>query len=72
MNDYPVRFASCEDLIIHKMVAGRAVDIEDVCHLLTKNREQLDYDYLRHWLSEFSVLPEHEQVVENFERLLKE
>jgi predicted nucleotidyltransferase len=26
MDGYPVKFASCEDVIIHKMVAGRAVD----------------------------------------------
>ncbi|MGE5293827.1 MAG: nucleotidyl transferase AbiEii/AbiGii toxin family protein [Solirubrobacterales bacterium] len=72
MDDYPVRFASCEDIIIHKMVASRAVDIEDVRHLLVKNRQQLDYDYLRHWLSEFSALPEYEQILESFEHLLKE
>lgn len=72
MNDYPVRFASCEDIIIHKMVAGRAVDIEDVRHLLAKNREQLDFTYLGWWFSEFSDLPEHEQIVESFERLLEE
>jgi hypothetical protein len=72
MEDYPVRFASCEDIIIHKMVAGRAVDIEDVRHLLPKYRERLDFGYLKRWLSEFSALPEYEQVVENFERLLRE
>ncbi len=72
MDVYPVRFASCEDIIIHKMVAGRAVDIEDVRHLLAKNREQLDFAYLRRWLSEFSALPEHEQIMESFERLLEE
>jgi len=70
MDGHPVRFASCEDVIIHKMIAGRAIDIEDVRHLLAKNREQLDYDYLKRWLSEFSSLPECEQVLERFERLL--
>lgn len=72
MDDYPVRFASCEDIIVHKMVAGRAVDIEDVRHLLAKNREQLNYDYLRRWLSEFSAVPEYEQILESFEHLLNE
>jgi len=72
MDAYPVRFASCEDILIHKMVAGRAVDIEDVRHLLAKNREQLDLTYLRRWLSEFGAIPEHEQIVESFERLLEE
>lgn len=69
---YPVRFASCEDIIIHKVFAARAVDLEDVRHLLIKNRERVDYDYIRLWLSEFSVLPEHEQALESFERLLEQ
>ncbi|MBU4141204.1 MAG: nucleotidyl transferase AbiEii/AbiGii toxin family protein, partial [Candidatus Omnitrophica bacterium] len=30
MKGYPVKFASIEDLIIHKLFAGRAVDLEDV------------------------------------------
>lgn len=72
MDNYPVRFASCEDVIIYKMVAGRAIDIEDVRHLLAKNRDRLDYDYLKRWLSEFSALPEYEQTMESFERLLNE
>lgn len=45
---------------------------EDVRHLLAKNREQLDFTYLGRWLSEFSALPEQEQIVESFERLLEE
>lgn len=69
---YPVRFASCEDLIIHKMIAGRAIDLEDVRHVLAKNRERIEYDYLRKWLLEFSSLPAHEQALDNFEQLLKE
>ena len=69
---YSVRFASCEDVIIHKMIAARAIDLEDVRHMVTKNRQRLDYDYLRRWLTEFSSLPGYEQIVENFERLLNE
>ena len=67
----PVRFASCEDVIVHKMVAGRPVDQEDVRHLVAKNRESIDIDYLRHWLSEFSQLPEHREILANFEVLWK-
>ena len=72
MEDYPVSFASCEDVIVHKMLAARAIDLEDVRHILIKNREQIDYDYLRQWLSGFSALPEYEQIMANFERLLNE
>ncbi|UCG59120.1 MAG: hypothetical protein JSU70_06350, partial [Phycisphaerales bacterium] len=37
MDGYPVRFASCEDVIIHKMIAGRAIDEEDVKSILIKH-----------------------------------
>lgn len=45
-----VRFASLEDLIIHKLVAGRARDIEDVVGIVRKNR-QLDAIYVEQWLA---------------------
>jgi len=45
-----VRFISPEDLIIHKLVAGRPRDLEDAKGLLIKN-PGLDFIYLRSWLS---------------------
>ena len=71
MEDYPVNFASCEDVIVHKMIAARAVDLEDVRHILAKNRDHIDLAYIRRWLSEFSSLPEHERIGEDFERLIE-
>ena len=47
-----VKFISPEDLIIHKIIAGRARDIEDVKGILLKNPD-LDLGYIKHWLSEF-------------------
>ena len=72
MNDYPVKFASCEDVIIHKMLAARAIDAEDVKNILIKNRKLIDLKYIRRWLSEFSKLSEHERVLEKFNSLLKQ
>ena len=69
LEDCPVKFASCEDVIIHKLVAGRPVDQEDVRHLLAKNRDAIDPSYLKHWLLEFSHLPGHEQILSDFEVL---
>jgi hypothetical protein len=47
-----VRFASLEDVVIHKVIAGRARDLEDVKSILIKN---LKYDsvYIEKWLKEF-------------------
>lgn len=47
-----VNFAAIEDLIIHKIVAGRPRDVEDVRSVLLKN-SPIDFPYIRHWLGEF-------------------
>jgi predicted nucleotidyltransferase len=47
-----VRFASAEDLIFHKLVAGRPRDIEDVSGVLARNHS-LDEVYLARWLTSF-------------------
>ncbi len=36
LNRYRVKFASPEDVIIHKMIASRAIDLEDVRNILIK------------------------------------
>ena len=71
IDDYPVRFASCEDIIIHKMVAGRAIDEEDVKSILVKNKNAIDFEYVNKWLSEFGKIVEHEGILERFNSLLK-
>jgi len=48
----PVHFATKEDLLIHKIVAGRPRDIEDVRAVLLKNPD-VDLDLVRHWLAQF-------------------
>ena len=48
----PVSFASPEDLIVHKIVAGRARDLEDVRGVVAKV-SPLDLEYIRTWLQQF-------------------
>lgn len=47
-----VRFASLEDVVIHKMIAGRARDLDDVKSILLKN-PKYDLFYIKKWLKEF-------------------
>lgn len=49
-----VKFASLEDVIIHKIIAGRPRDIEDVKVMLIKN-PNFDTKYINHWLKEFDM-----------------
>jgi hypothetical protein len=51
----PVKFASLEDVVIHKIIAGRGRDIEDVKAILLKN-PGYDADYITRWLKEFEQL----------------
>ena len=47
-----VRFASLEDVVIHKVIAERARDLEDIKSILLKN-QKYDLDYIEKWLKEF-------------------
>jgi predicted nucleotidyltransferase len=52
MGEARVRFAAPEDLIIHKLIAGRPRDLEDVQGVLARNPD-LDTGYIRYWLEQF-------------------
>ncbi len=47
-----VNFASLEDVVVLKVIAGRPRDIEDVRVILLKNPD-FDRKYIEHWLTEF-------------------
>ncbi len=63
----PVRFASAEDLVIHKIIAGRPVDHQDVEGILLKNPD-IDATDIRQWLARFAEALD-QPLVEAFDEL---
>jgi len=64
MGNANVQFASVEDLIVHKILAGRPRDLDDVRAVLNKN-PAADRRFIRDKLAEFSATL-GEQLVERF------
>ena len=60
-----VCFASVEDVLIHKIVAGRPRDLEDARIIVVK-QQTIDTDYVRHWLRQFEASLD-EKFCERFE-----
>jgi predicted nucleotidyltransferase len=49
-----IRFAALEDVVVHKIIAGRPRDIEDIENILAKN-PGYDSSYIEKWLAEFDA-----------------
>lgn len=71
IDNYHVKFASREDLIIHKMLAARAIDEEDVKNILIKNKNLIDFKYIKKWLEQFCNIPGYEGILKKFDNLFK-
>ena len=65
-----VRFASLEDVIIHKVIASRPRDMEDVKGMLIKN-PGADLGYVKSWLQDFADSL-GEPFKERFEKVLED
>ena len=58
----PLRALAIEDVLIHKMIAGRFKDEADVEDILRAD-PSLDEDYLKRWLAEWEVQDRYARVV---------
>lgn len=57
-----VPFATAEDLIIHKLFAGRPVDLEDAAAVSRRKGQELDWGYVERWVREFAAVPGRENL----------
>ncbi len=65
--DQVVKICFAEDLIIHKIIAGRPQDLNDIETVIMRQGKKLDVAYIRKWLKEFSVLLESKDLIGRFE-----
>ncbi len=64
-----VRICTPEDLVIHKLVAGRPRDLEDAETVIMRQRDRLDADYIRRWLADFANALDQPDLLERFESI---
>ena len=57
-----VPFATAEDLIVHKLFAGRARDVEDAVGVVRRKGTDLDWAYIERWAREFASVPGREDL----------
>jgi predicted nucleotidyltransferase len=64
-----VPFARAEDLIIHKLFAGRPRDLEDAVGVIRRKGDQLDWTYLEEWIQQFAAVPGREELPQRLQEL---
>lgn len=67
-----VPFATAEDLIIHKLFAGRARDVEDAVGVVRRKGKDLDWAYIERWAHEFAGVPGREDLPRRVAQLREE
>lgn len=70
VNDGLINFASVEDIIIHKIFAGRSRDLEDIKSIILKNPD-FDIGYIKKWLKEFDRSVKGKNLLKSFHQILR-
>lgn len=68
----PIAIISPEDLIVHKLIAHRPVDLQDVQGILRRQGDALDLEYIRTVLASFREYVWEHDLLQVFEQLLSE
>jgi hypothetical protein len=53
---------TCEDLILHKLIAGRMIDLADASQLLELNAKEIDHAYLAGWIERLQLESEWKSI----------
>jgi hypothetical protein len=61
--DGVIAVLACEDVVLHKLLAGRLIDRADVVALLQLNRTTVDLEYIRNWAGRLNLEAELGEVV---------
>ncbi len=61
----PVSVMTCEDVVLHKLIAGRILDRADAAALLRENHASLDFDYVTKWAKQLAVTTEFNEAWES-------
>lgn len=69
IQDTMVKFASLEDIIIHKILSARPRDIEDTKSIMAKH-PSFDIGYIKRWLKTLNKTPETKGCLKSFQDLL--
>jgi hypothetical protein len=64
-----VPFATAEDLLLHKLFAGRPRDLEDAAGVVRRKGPELDWEYLGRWAREFATIPGREDMPDKLDEL---
>lgn len=67
-----VPFATAEDLLIHKLFAGRPRDLEDVVGVIRRQGSAIDWDYVGGWVASFAEVPGREGMPALLEEVRRE
>jgi len=65
----PARVCTAEDLVIHKAVADRPRDWQDIEGILMRQRGKLDVAYVRNWLTQFAEALEKPELLARFNEM---